>query len=195
MRRILVLGSLTVGVVALTGTALVPAGAGSIGAAPLTIEKEVVGPVPPGTEFAVTLACERERTGEPIIANPGGDPVASATVDFDEAGDPQVANVFTFVNAGTCTVTETETGGAASVTYACEGQIPVDQDAAGWPDDAEAPVSPDAEAQQVTDPCAAAGPQEDPMTVFIEQEGQDATVTVTNTFVPEPVVVVPAFTG
>ncbi len=194
MRRSLMLGTVAVGVVALTGAALVPAGAGGIGAAPLTIEKEVVGPVPPGTEFTVTVECE-DSDGGPIIE---GD-LASATVDFDEAGDPQDDNVINFQGPGTCTVTETETGGAASVSYACEGQIPTDNSVgAGWPDEVDAPVSPDAETQQVTDPCAAAGPQEDPMTVFIETPNQDATVTVTNTFpepVPEPVVIAPAFTG
>jgi hypothetical protein len=103
--------------------------------------------------------------------------------------------VIGFGGPGECTVTETATGGASSVTYACTGTIPVPADGAkGFGD-----VAPAQEAVPITDPCGAAGPQATPMTVFIEDPDQTATVTVHNTFdpiTPSPAVVIqPAFTG
>ena len=89
------------------------------------------------------------------------------------------------------------------MNYECTGQIPpeelsVSTTAATTGIQVDGGFS--AQENGLTDPCAAAGPQAEPMTVFIEREDQDAAVTVTNTF-PEPpaaapaVVIAPTFTG
>jgi hypothetical protein len=178
--------------VTLAGAALVPAGAGAgapIGAAPLKIEKEVDGVVPPDTEFTVKVECVGTRVGS-IIHTPNGS-VASATVDFDEEGDPDGSDTITFDNPGTCTVTETHDGDAEDVSYECEGQFPV----VSPPQTSATPVDGGfvgAQQDGVADPCGGvAGPQEQPITVFIEVETQFATVTVTNEF-PDPVRPAPA---
>jgi hypothetical protein len=180
MRRLLMLVPVAVGAVTLAGAALVPAGAGiRPGSAPLTIEKEVDGVVPPDTEFTVKVECDNAN-----IFTPNGPPVASATVDFDEKGHPDGSDTLTFTNEGTCTVTETHDGDAEDVSYECEGQFP----------EVSAPSEGFAGAQQdgVADPCGGVfGPQEKPITVFIEDATQFATVTVTNEF-PDPVTPAPA---
>ena len=119
MRRLLMLVPVAIGTVTLAGAALVPAGAGlRNGSAPLTIEKEVDGVVPPDTEFTVKVECDNAN-----IFTPNG-PVASATVDFDEKGHPDGSDTITFTNEGICTVTETHDGDAEDVSYECEGQFP-----------------------------------------------------------------------
>ena len=198
MRRFTVLA----GVVALAAGSLVvasPAGAGGPGtAAPLTIEKVVEGPVPPGTQFVVTIACEGSEAEAPqIIDNFPNSPLSSKTVTFDETGAPVGPNVLFFVGPGFCIVTETGTGGAAQVSYACAGQILEPPPPSTTSTTASNQVDGGFSAQNglLTDPCAAAGPQTEPMTVFIEAPFQDAAVTVTNTFPPTPVVIAPTFTG
>jgi hypothetical protein len=149
------------------------AGAAPIGAAPLTIVKTVSGATPPTTTtFTATVSC-----GASII-DTGGGSSDTATVMFDSTGQPTSADTITFVGPGTCTVSETADGGAASTTYACVGTEP--------------PVQPGTEkgfsAQQVEPGpiCPAAGPQAAPITVNIEFENQQATVTIANTFVAPP---------
>jgi hypothetical protein len=198
MRRLLMLVPVAFGAVTLASAALVPAGAGGaqIGAAPLTIEKEVDGHVPDDTEFTVKVECN-----VPTIFTPSG-AVTSAKVDFDSEGEPDGANTITFVAKADCTVTETHDGDAEDVSYECEGQsgsVATGGEAGselGGPA-AAAPAPP-------VDPCVTHGPQDDPMHVLIRSEGQSATVTVTNEFpdpvkptpVPAaPVVVSPTFTG
>jgi hypothetical protein len=191
MRRMLMLGLAGIGVVTLITAMVVPAGAQpEPGFAPLTIEKDVEGPVPEDTEFTVRVECDRAI----IFTGLSTPSVSSVEVDFDEDGDPEGSNVILFASGfGTCTVTETEDGDAEDVSYECEGQI----------------LSHNVTAQQngITNPCATSGPQEDPMTVHIVTDAQSATVTVTNEFEepepePEPVtpaaqavVVEPTFTG
>jgi Domain of unknown function (DUF5979) len=73
------------------------------------VNKVVVGTVPPGTTFTMHYACDN--------GGPEGD------LTFDATGNPVPANS-NFFNDGvlgsTCTITETGTGGATSVAYACE---------------------------------------------------------------------------
>ncbi len=171
------------------GLSVVAAGAGvvPIGAAPLTIVKTVSGPVPAGTTFTATIACDDD-----IIVD-GGSGTDTATVDFAADGQPTTPDTLNFEGPGSCTVTESATGGAATTTYACEGTVPAEEVPAP-----EGGFS----AQQVEEPiCPSAGPQAQPISVNIEFEDQTATVTIANTFVeptPQPaaeVVAQPAFTG
>ena len=110
--RTLRLVLLTVAVASFASVGLaVSAGAGEMApgpAAPLTITKIVSGPVPTGTTFTVTVTCD-----SPII-NDGGVGTSSAVVTFDAAGAPTSNNVIGFGDPGTCTVTETVTGGATT---------------------------------------------------------------------------------
>lgn len=73
------------------------------------VHKVVVGTAPPGTTFTVHYDCSD--------GGPDGD------LTFDAAGNPVPANS-NFFNDGilgtTCTITETATGGATNVTYACQ---------------------------------------------------------------------------
>jgi hypothetical protein len=181
-----VVGVVGISTAVLIGAMAVPAGAGGFvpGSAPLTIEKDVDGPVPEDTEFTVTIECN-----DAIISTGSGSPPASsAEVDFDDEGDPDGSNVITFVLPGTCTVTETEDGDADDVSYECEGSFNI--------------VS---TTTLAGGPCGASGPREDPITVSIVVASQSATVTVDNEFPdpePEPVTpaaqaleVTPTFTG
>jgi hypothetical protein len=164
--------------------------------APLTIVKTVSGTVPAGTTFTVNLHCPDgnidtglDQAGSAAIT------ATDAEVTFDAAGQPTSPDIIGFNDPGTCTVTETESGGAASVTYACAGTIPSGEAVKGFGGASAEQVEPP------TEPCDAAGPQSAPMIVFIVNPGQDATVTVHNTFTdptptPAPAVVVqPVFTG
>ena len=177
---------------ALVALPALPAAAGDGGNAPiLTIRKVVVGPVPPGTEFVETLNCDGN------IIRPGGPGSSTGQRTYDAQGNPVTSDSFEFVANGQCTVTETQTGGAATVTYECEGTVPPPMmlDSAGRSSPRVAGPAPQ--------PCQASGPQSDPITVNIVGEGEEVTVTVTNTFVdpgsaPTPasaVENVPRFTG
>ncbi len=167
--------------------AAAPAGAGvNGGAAPLTINKVVNGPVPEGTQFIATLTC-----ADPEI-EPNG--ATSAQVTFNAQGSPLGPNVFTFSGPTECVVTETQTGGAASVSYACVGFVPPQDLIEGTGRFAAGPI-------QLL-PCQTSGPQAEPIGVNIANEAQTATVTITNTFVDPgtapaapPVVGAPRFTG
>jgi hypothetical protein len=130
----------------------------------LTILKTVSGEVPAGTTFTVSVDCNTS-----LIDN-GGSGTDSATVEFDETGQPTTADTIDFNdNTGWCDVTETVDGGATSTTYECEGVVTA------------APVG-----GAVVDPiCSAAGPTTEPIRVTKSSLAIDATVTVNNTF-PEP---------
>lgn len=73
------------------------------------VHKVVVGTAPPGTTFTVHYDCSD--------GGPDGD------LTFDATGNPVPANS-NFFNDGilgtTCTITETATGGATSVSYSCQ---------------------------------------------------------------------------
>jgi len=190
-----------IGALALVATAP-GAGAGiRQDSAPLTIVKTVSGPVPAGTTFTATLQCtpfepSAASPGDGGMINDGGEGTNTATVTFGADGQPTSISTFYFYAPGTCTVTESANGGASSTTYSCEGTIPDEEDEELEPIDGVGAF----QAEDVGDPCAAAGPQAGPMTVLIEDQDQDATVTIANTFVQQvqaapQVVAQPAFTG
>ncbi|MET0628747.1 MAG: hypothetical protein ABW033_09855 [Acidimicrobiia bacterium] len=90
-----------------------PAGAGKFSGNPVTIEKEVVGPVPAGTVFTVEFTC----TSLSDIGAMGLEPIE---ITFDEHGTATSQNEFVIPSGLTCTANETGTGGAKTVAYACE---------------------------------------------------------------------------
>jgi hypothetical protein len=156
--------------------------------APLNIVKTVSGPVPDGATFTAQLQCDSK-----IIVIPGGT-TDTVTVTFDSTGQPTSQDQYGFDDPGTCTVTETVNGGAATTTFACEGTAGATGSFTGQ--------------AIVEDPiCPTAGPQPTSITVNIVNPGQSATVTIANTFVaptPPPVeqpqvapavVTQPTFTG
>ncbi len=73
---------------------------------------------PPGTQFVETVNCDGE------LIRPGGPGSSTGQRTFDAQGNPVTNGDFEFVDNGQCTVTETQTGGAANVTYECEGTVP-----------------------------------------------------------------------
>ena len=130
----------------------------------VTIDKVVEGAAPEGATFVVTVAC-----GGAIVV--GGDgAVTSVEVTFDAAGNPVGTNSVAFDPGGVtapgddeCTVTETATGDAGGVSYACE-------------DTGLSPM------------CQNTGLQAEPVDIAVFDANQSATVTVTNSFAagPEP---------
>jgi hypothetical protein len=138
----------------------------------LTIVKTVDGPVSLDTTFTVSIDC----TNDVIDDGDGG--TDTATVEFDSTGQPTTPDVIDLVFdvQGTCTVTETEDGGAASTTFECEGGATV----------APAAVAP---------VCPEAGPVEDDIVVNKSFPAIDATVTVHNTFVATPTTTAPPTPG
>ena len=87
---------------------------------------------------------------------------------FDETGAPVTANELLIAADGTCTVTETDAGGAVSTSYACDTA----------PDAAASPCDPNG--RQVT---------------FASETRPHATVTITNVFPAAVQVIAPRFTG
>jgi hypothetical protein len=172
------------------------AGAGSqAGSAPLTVVKTVSGAVPAGTTFTATIQCD----GDMIFT--GGESTDVATVTFDATGQPTSADVIGFEGPGECEISETAQGGAATVSYACEG-------VQGTPVDDEPPLEPlgfDVSPSAVVLPPVCATVGANGVEVNISAPDQSGTVTITNTFVPlqplqpiQPaaqVVAQPAFTG
>jgi hypothetical protein len=140
-------------------------GAGA-GSTEFEILKTVNGTAPPGTVFEVTLACN----GVTIL--PGGEGGQSqAVVRFDATGTPLDPAAFRFDGAGTCTVTETQTGGATSVTYECFITAGESDGAPG--------------------PCTPSGPQTNPVTLNVTTPRSASSVVVTDTFERPPVVAPP----
>ena len=74
------------------------------------IRKDVIGPAPPGTVFEVGYTCE--VFGE--LAHE-----LSGSVEFDATGAALSDDTFTTTAGTTCTVTETDGGSAARVSYLC----------------------------------------------------------------------------
>jgi hypothetical protein len=159
---------------ALVALPALPAGAGVDGGAQpiLTIHKVVVGPVPAGTQFVETVNCDGE------IIRPGGPGSDTGQRTYDAQGNPVTNGDFEFTDDGQCTVTETQTGGAASVVYECEGTVPPPVTLMGT-----GRSSPRVAGPAPPQPCETSGPQSDPITVNIVGENEEVTVTVTNTFV------------
>ncbi len=149
----------------------------------ITIKKVVTGVVPAGTTFTVDVTCTR-----PVPTDVGG--AASTTtsttggthaaveflvpVTFNANGDPTGTNTVSPPSIpGSCTATETVTGGAQSVSYTCAlGSGATDTTCS-------------TDQQTVT-----FGPD--------SATGGNTTITVTNVFPPPPpapVIVSPRFTG
>jgi hypothetical protein len=133
----------------------------------VTIDKVVSGPVPAGTTFSLTIG-----KSVPVVTD----------VVFDSTGAVTSGNnVISTAASSECTATETVTGGASTVAYACT-----------------------ASGSRAT--CADPAP-ETPRVTFVDVTGSSGTITVTNTFVAPPappappaiaplaVVVPPTFTG
>jgi hypothetical protein len=139
------------------------------GTAEFEILKRVNGAPPPGTSFEARLVCDG------VTIAPGGQ--TEAVVRFDAAGTPQDPSAFQFEGSGTCTLIETQTGGATSVTYECVLT-------AGDPG--------------VPPPCTPSGPQTGPVTLNVTTPRSSSSVTVTNSFeppAPPPVGASPRVTG
>ena len=181
-----------VGAVTLLGPAEISSGQSL--ASPLTVVKVVSGSAPAGTVFTVTISCDA-----PLIAPLPG--TSQATMTFNATGQPQGTNTIGFLDATTCTVTETVTGGAASVQYSCTSTFPsAGPSGKGFPGAAASgSTTTTSSGHGLTSqaaPVCADGPQTTPMVVHLIEETQTATVTVTNTFPPPPpVIVAPKFTG
>lgn len=150
-----------------------PAGAGKFSGNPVTIEKEVVGPVPAGTVFTVEFTCSSIFGGG--VDAMGVEPLE---ITFDEHGNPTSENEFVIPSGLTCTAHETGTGGAKTVAYACAMTT-----------------------DHPTLATCSGGPTV-PTVRFNDVVDAEGVITVTNTFVADPtpppageVVVAPAFTG
>jgi hypothetical protein len=165
----------------------VPAVGGTLGGAQvlsftLTVKKVVIGAVPPGTTFTVTVSCSIQQStatgaggSDVTTSTTGGTRAATdgfpTTISFNANGDPTTTNTGSLVAGESCTATETVTGGA-SVSYGCTTTNPAEM----------ACVS----SQQVR-------------VIPDDNVGAAATITVTNAFPPPPppppVAVAPKFTG
>jgi hypothetical protein len=136
-----------------------PADAGRGASNTFRVVKVVNGPVPAGTVFEVEVAC---TTDTPAAPSEGG---ASATLQFDEDGNPIGSDSIPADFFESCHAEETEDGGAASVSYACEVSQQSD--------------APDEGNSQLT--C------EDDQTVhYGDVAGGLGTITITNTFEAAP---------
>lgn len=175
------------------GTALVPAG-GSVADAFNNGDGAVsITPAAPGVGCPSTLQVAKVVSGTsthpytehvactaPVTVTSVTETVVQVDLPFLADGTPNAAAgpsgwvvdtgrwalASTDLAGATCTVTETDTGGAASVTYACAWAAGVSDHVA-----------------DVGCPGAASGPSSAPATVLFEGSGDRATVTVTNTFV------------
>jgi len=77
----------------------------------LTVVKAVNGTFPANTVFSVSVICDLDDVGNDV----------NTTLSFGANGSPIGSNVIGLnENDGVCRVRETATGGAASVTYACD---------------------------------------------------------------------------
>ena len=105
---------------------------------------------------------------------------APQTLTFPATGGTQTVTVASTVEQNnTCSFTETDSGGAATVSYACTGSVPPQEIPSST---ALGPV------------CVSDGPQATPVSVNVVDPTQTAAVTITNTFVA-PIVIAPKFTG
>lgn len=102
MTRLVVAAS-ALGLLLAVTVATNPVGAGSGPGTQVNIVKVVEGQAPDGTEFAVALDCDVDNDDELLM--------------FGASGGTQSTNTGTFNQS--CTVAETDDGGADSVSYAC----------------------------------------------------------------------------
>jgi hypothetical protein len=150
------------------------------------------GPTTPGQTFTLHVSCP----GGTIAAGETGltDVDLLFTVDASGTVQPSTGQTIGFLEQTECTITETASGGAAGVSYACTGSgASVEATAAGGWGGVHAATAADPD-----DPCRTSGPQATPISLDVVTARQEATVTVTNTFAATPaagVVVTPRFTG
>jgi Domain of unknown function (DUF5979) len=147
-----------------------PAGAGESNS--ITVEKHVVGTAPAGTTFTVHVVCTQDGAKIP--------PPVEADVVFDATGTATTPSTVTVpFSSGECTATETVTGGAQTVAYACAAE--------GFNSDGNGVECEDPEPTSIG--------------ALYHNAFQDtATITVTNTFVapevvPSPLALTPTFPG
>ncbi len=154
-------------VAAAAALSALPAGAGGPVTNSVTIDKAVDGLVPAGTTFTVEVTCSS-------ILSPGSLAPTPTVITFDATGSPTSNNVVNAAAGQQCTADETVDGGAAAVDYACEiTRGGTDQ----------------------TPPFLGNCTGDNEVT-FTDVIGDDATITVTNTFpMPTPEPVIPAATA
>jgi hypothetical protein len=164
----------------------------------LQVRKVVSGPA--SSPFAVHVDCTSPDVEVPAAAaldaslafHADGTPDASSTPEGWIVRDGAWVLADSALNGSTCTATETASGGAQSVSYACawrpaESENPVD---AGCPGESS-------------------GPSASPRSVTLQSDGDVGVLTITNTFpappppppptppsaAPLPVAIAPRFTG
>jgi hypothetical protein len=131
--------------------------------APITVTKVVSGTEPFAPTYVIHIACIGTA---PFVGN---NPTADLT--FFAGGGSQQFNGIVSGYEGNCTFTETNTGGATSVTYACS-------EASGQPPSAAT--------------CGGGGASPSTLNINDPSAAQLATITVTDTFAaPTPVVTSP----
>ena len=144
----------------------------------LVVNKVVTGSVPAGTTFTVGVSCAEIAAGNAGatgsttsttngVVTPQTAPPSPVTMTFNAQGDPTSSNSITLSTGEECTVTETATGGAASVSYGCVSTT------------VDLACESNQEVRQIPD----------------DETSGTATVTVTNTFPAAAVVAEPQFTG
>ena len=167
------------GLVAVLGL-ITPADAGRGSDNYVVVDKVVDGPVPEGTVFEIEVDCtpsapvgSPEAEATPSVPDP--DPV---TLQFDANGDPVGTDMVSAPRFGTCKVTETDDGGASTVSYQCA--VPA------LPNGTADPEVNGVSAACKDDQTVAFGTPDAAETAEYELIGAEGTVTVTNTFEPEP---------
>lgn len=162
--------------------------------APLTIKKVTTGATPvAGASFTVHVQCANGNIDNRIDPNASGSSRDFVfTVDAGGVVQPSSGYVIGFESPDQCTVTETDSGNATSVSYDCTSGTQV------LPESVGAQSWAGAAAVEPSGPvCPASVPSASPVTVEIIRPDQTAAVTVTNDIevVAAAVTVTPKFTG
>jgi hypothetical protein len=147
----------------------------------VVVEKVVDGPVPEGTVFEIEVDCTPSApVGSPEVeATPSVPDPPPVTLKFDANGDPLGTDMVSAPPFGTCKVTETDDGGASTVSYKCA--VPP------LPNGIADPQASVVQVECLDDQTVAFGQMVDAEeTAVYDVIGAEGTVTVTNTFEPEP---------
>jgi hypothetical protein len=134
---------------------LIFSGTASPGSAEFEILKQVEGTAPLGTRFRVTVSCQG------VTIQPNG--ASQVVFTFAADGTPLTPAAFRFEGSGTCTVTETDTGAATSLTYECFQT-----------------AGPETGANGVPPPCPPSGPQTAPPALNVTTPRSPGSVVITN---------------
>ena len=168
------------GLVAVLGL-ITPADAGRGSDNYVVVDKVVDGPVPEGTVFEIEVDCTPSvPVGSPEAeATPSVPDPPPVTLEFGANGDPLGTDMVSAPLFGTCKVTETDDGGASTVSYECA--VPALPNGTADPQPNGAPV------ECIDDQTVGFGRMVDAaQNAEYEPIGAEGTVTVTNTFEPEP---------